>query len=197
MEEKILASSIFKQSSKCYTLLSQLCNMPSTKTLKRILQKVSLNPGISDIIMNHLRGKANTMPLKEKYCILLWDEMALTPHVQYNIMSDEIIGFENWGKRRTNRFADHVLVFMLRGVNSGWKMPISFGYCENQTRTPQLISCIKDIVKSVNQSGLKLVATVCDQGSSNVAAINILLQDTRRKMWQENKEYRTYYFLFI
>lgn len=107
--------------------------------------------------------------------------MALKTHVDYDILDDIIIGFEDWGKKRTNKFADHVLVFMLRGLKSGWKMPISFGFCENQTKTPQLIHCIKEIVKAVTKSGFKIVATVCDQESSNVAAINLLRQDTIRR----------------
>lgn len=199
MEEKVLALSIFKQSRRCYSLLRQLCNMLSPKTLKRMLQKISLKPGVNNIITKYLSDKANVMQEKEKYCVLLWDEMALTPHVQYDAVHDVIIGFEDWGKKRTNKFADHVLVFMLRGLNSGWKMLISYNYCESQTKTPQLVRCIKDIVKTINDSGLKLIATVCDQGTSNVAAINSLLQDTVRRMWQQNKEYRTYisYFTFF
>ncbi|XP_076283987.1 uncharacterized protein LOC143210733 [Lasioglossum baleicum] len=70
-----------------------------------------------------------------------------------HVNSDKIIGFEDWGTRRTSRFADHALVFMLRGLYSGWKMPISYDYCEGQTKTPQLIQCIKNIVKALKKTG--------------------------------------------
>lgn len=86
---------------------------------------------------------------------------------------------------------------MLRGLKSGWKMPISFGYCESQTKTPQLLCCIKEIVKTITTCGFKIVATVCDQGSSNVAAINSLIQDTARRKWQHDEKHRTYSFRIV
>lgn len=35
--------------------------------------------------------------------------------------------------------------------------------------------CIKEHIKKINNAGFHIVATVCDQGSSNVAAIKKLL----------------------
>lgn len=57
MEENILALSLYKQSRKSYNLLRELCNMPSPKTLNRLLQKVSLRPGLCKIIIQHLKKK--------------------------------------------------------------------------------------------------------------------------------------------
>ncbi|XP_024874994.1 uncharacterized protein LOC112456393 isoform X2 [Temnothorax curvispinosus] len=190
VDEKILAISLLQRSPKCYSLIQNLYNMPSSKTLKRLLQKVVLKPGLCKIIIRYLHEKAKKMHNKDKYCILMWDEIALTPHIQYDSKNDLITGFEDWGMRRTNKFADHVLVFMLRGLYSGWKMPISFGYCDSQTKTPQLLRCIKQIITAVNKTELEIVATVCDQGSSNVAAINTLLKDTARKLWKQGTEHR-------
>ncbi|XP_071573000.1 uncharacterized protein [Temnothorax nylanderi] len=146
VDEKILAISLLQRSPKCYSLIQNLYNMPSTKTLKRLLQKVVLKPGICKIIIRYLHQKTKEMHNKDRYCLLTWDEMALTPHIQCDSKNDLITGFEDWGMRRTNKFADHALVFMLRGLYSGWKMPISFGYCDSQTKTPQLLRCIKQII---------------------------------------------------
>ncbi|TGZ34261.1 hypothetical protein DBV15_11616 [Temnothorax longispinosus] len=195
VDEKILAISLLQRSPKCYSLIQNLYNMPSSKTLKRLLQKVVLKPGLCKIIIRYLHEKAKKMHNKDKYCLLIWDEIALTPHIQYDSKNDLITGFEDWGMRRTNKFADHALVFMLRGLYSGWKMPISFGYCDSQTKTPQLLRCIKQIITAVNKTELEIVATVCDQGSSNVAAINTLLKDTARKLWKQGTEHRMYSFI--
>ncbi|XP_025158155.1 uncharacterized protein LOC112589372 [Harpegnathos saltator] len=77
--------------------------------------------------------------------------------------------------------ADHVLVFMLRGLYMGWKMPISYNFCCKQTNTAQLVRCIKERVSKINDLGFHIVATVCDQGSSNMAAIKELLLRTDMK----------------
>lgn len=169
--------------------------MPSIKTLKRMLQKVMLKPGVCKIIIRYLRQTSKTMSNNEKLCVLMWDEMSLTPHIQYDPKNDVITGFEDWGMRRSNKFADHALVFMLRGLNSGWKMPVAFGFCDSVTKTPQLLRCIKQIITVVNKCGFDIVATVCDQGSCNVAAINTLLQNTAQKLWKQGIEHRTYVFL--
>ncbi|XP_076247801.1 uncharacterized protein LOC143187475 [Calliopsis andreniformis] len=189
-DEKILALALLKQSSKSYRLLRMLCNLPSATTLKKMLRKIPIKTGISQAVMKHLRGQADTMSAQEKLCVLMWDEMSLMPHVDYDVNEDKIIGFEDWGTRRTSRFADHALVFMLRGLHSGWKMPISYNYCDSQTKAPQLIQCIKNVVKALKKTGIEVVATVCDQGSSNVAAINTLQADTLRKKWKQGEEHR-------
>lgn len=64
-------------------------------------------------------------------------------------------------------------------------MPIAFGFCDSQTKSPQLVRCVKQIINAIHESGFKILATVCDQGSSNVAAINMLIQDTARKLWKQ------------
>lgn len=150
-----------------------------------------MKPGICNIITKYLRKKVNTLNKKDRYCVLMWDEMALMPHIQYDSKYDVITGFEDWGMRRTNKFADHALVFMIRGLYSGWIMPVFFGYCENLTKTPQLMRCIKKVISVVHQTGLKIVATVCDRGTANVAAIKMLLKDTARDVWKEGTECRT------
>lgn len=51
-----------------------------------------------------------------KLCILMFDEIALKPHFDYNRRKDSVIGFVNNGKKVEEKIADHALVFMIRGV---------------------------------------------------------------------------------
>ncbi|TGZ56290.1 hypothetical protein DBV15_11737 [Temnothorax longispinosus] len=118
---------------------------------------------------------------KHKVCIFMWDEMSIQLKLTYDTRKDIICGLKDWGSNRTGKIADHVLVFMLRGLKSGWKMPISYNFCNKQTKTAQLIRCIKDHVRLINNIDFHIVATVCDQGSSNVAAIKELLLHTDMK----------------
>lgn len=68
---------------------------------------------------------------------------------------------------------------------SGHHMPLGYGFCNSATRSIQLVRCIKQWLSIIIKCGLKPVATVCDQGGPNIAAINMLIQeanDMRRKL---------------
>lgn len=185
-----MALSLYKESCNGYRLLQQLFTLPSSRTLRRLLQKVPIHAGINNVIFSHLSHQETLMKdANDKLCILMWDEISLQPHLQYDIINNKIIGFEDWGHKRTQRMADHALVFMLRGIKTGWKLPLSYNFCKSTTKTPQLIRCIKEIIKEITQAGFIVVATVCDQGASNVAALKQLLQDTRINYLKTNEQF--------
>lgn len=176
-KHKAFALVLYKTMGKrAYTCLRNIFqHIPSIQTLQLALHKIPMSPGINSLILRHLENIAPNMSIKDKVCILIWDEVSIQPKLTYDTRKDIICGFEDWGNNRTSKAADHVLVFMLRGLNSGWKMPVSYNFCYKQTNTAQLMYCIKDDIKKINNAGFHIVATVCDQGSSNVAAIKELL----------------------
>ncbi|XP_036139614.1 uncharacterized protein LOC118648110 isoform X2 [Monomorium pharaonis] len=190
IDEKILALSLYKQSGSCYKLLSKLFVLPSATTLKCLLRTISLQPGINKFIFEHLQQHVAEMNERDKLCILMWDEMSLEANLQYDQLDDKIIGFEDWGHRRTSLIADHVLVFMARGVLKGWKIPLCYNFCKSQTKSAQLLRCIKEIIKKLTQAGLTIITTVCDQGGPNMTCINKLLEESRRKCIQTGQEDR-------
>lgn len=69
-------------------------------------------------------------------------------------------------------------------------MPISFNFCNKQTNTAQLVRCIKEHVLKLKQAGFYIVASICDQGSSNSAAIKELKFATNKKRKSENRPER-------
>lgn len=165
-----------------YTRLRNIFHdIPSTQMLQLILQKTPITAGLNHFILKHLQNIAPNMSVKDKVCILMWDEVAIQPKVTYDTHKDIICGLEDWGNNRTVKIADHVLVFMLRGLKSGWKVPISYNFCNKQTSTAQLVRCIKEHIHNINVLGFHIVATVCDHRSSNVSAIKELLSHTERK----------------
>lgn len=68
---------------------------------------------------------------------------------------------------------------MLRGISSKWKQPVFYNTSEGPTKAADIIKIIKEIVAQALKSDLIVVATVCDQGTNNVAAINSLVKDTQ------------------
>jgi len=174
-----------KQSSKCYQYLTQVFNLPSIETLQSILQTINIHPGPNNFINKYLKKKVKLMKERDKVCLLMWDEMLLQPHVDYDAKKKHILGFEDFGNKRRARFADHVLVFMIRGVQSGWKFPLAYYFCDGATKTDQLIEWVKDIAKIIIDSGLYLVAFVCNDGKRNLTTVNKLkLESARLKLKQ-------------
>lgn len=194
LDEKILALSLYKPSPKAYRILSNICILPKRKTLQGVLQKVILNPGINKHMFDDLKRKVKKIPNKHRVCTVVFDEMSLSPGLSYNSKQDVIIGFEDNGERRTKEFADHVLVFMVRGVVKKYKQPVAFSFCNSTTKTFDLKKQIKEVIINLQNCGLNVVATVCDQGATNMAAINEIINETKASTLRRNIEYKGGYF---
>ncbi|CAG4929970.1 unnamed protein product [Parnassius apollo] len=119
--------------------------------------------------------------MKKKLCSVLFDEVALTPHLTYDESQDEIIGFKDFGNEREFKLCDHALVFMLKGVCSNWRQPIAYYFCEGTTAAAVVVWILKEIITKVLQSGLIPLALICDQGPTFRTAIAMLKEDTERK----------------
>ncbi|CAH2088734.1 unnamed protein product [Euphydryas editha] len=120
----------------------------------------------------------------EKLCTLMFDEMAITPHFDYNRKKDKITRFVNYEGNSIRKIADHVLVFMIRGIVKNSKQPIHYAFC-----TPkEILAClIKNIIQELNRRGFIVLALVCDQGTSNTSAINYLIEETRVDYLKRNE----------
>lgn len=195
LDEKILALSLYKPSPKAYRILSRICVLPSRRTLQDLLHKVNLKCGINEIVFDNLKTRVSKMPDSYKYCCLAFDEMAIGAGISYDKQNDEISGFVNNGYVTEKEYCDHVLVFMIRGIVKKYKQPLAFYYCTGSTKTMELKTQIKTVIKKVQETGLKVVATVCDQGTSNVAAINALLKETRETFLRNGQESKDGFFI--
>lgn len=104
--------------------------------------------------------------------------MALQAGLNYTY-KDDICGFVELPERQ-NQFADHVLVFMIKGIVQKWQQPIAYYFCEGATSSLKLKQILRDVVTAVGETGLKPLALVSDQGASFQAALRRFQEDTRR-----------------
>lgn len=142
-EDKILALSIFKQSPKAYNYLSTIFSLPSPKTLNLLLQDIPFYPGLNRHIIENLRNQSQKLSEIDRNCVLLFDEMALNVGLKYNLKKDYIFGFQDFGSdNRSPDFADHVLVFMIRGLRKKCKQPVSYYFCKCTRKIQTLTSLI-------------------------------------------------------
>jgi len=194
LEEKLLSLSLYKRGAKSYNTLSKLFTLPCRKTLSNLLSKIPTETGIDNTLIKILKKSLQNLSDRQKYCVIVFDEVSLEAGLQYNDSNGSITGFEDNGMSRTQNFADHSLVFMIRGVVKKFKQPISYTFCKSTTSSHDLANQIKNILKAVHSTGLKIVATVCDQGATNTAAINILKNDTKAEYLKKNLIYKDEFF---
>jgi len=122
----------------------------------------------------------------------LFDEISLSAALQYIPTFDKIVIDTLFGEgKRRSMFADKALTFMVRGIRKKFKQPVAFVFTNSSMKTPNLVNAIKEVVEAVQLTGLKVIALICDQASTNVAAINILKAETNAKYLKEfHKEKR-------
>lgn len=83
---------------------------------------------------------------------------------------------------------------MLRGIRRKWKQPVYYNFVNGATKSPDLMTIIKLIIRKCHSIGLNVVATICDQGSNNQAAINTLVKDTKEKYLRKGTEKHEFCF---
>lgn len=81
--------------------------------------------------------------------------------------------------KKTNRIANHALFFMIQGLAARFQVPVGHYFVRGTINKERLSSLIVEIVREVNKTGLNVVFTVCDEGSTNVGAKNILMKRNR------------------
>lgn len=71
--------------------------------------------------------------------------MSLSSGLQYTSGADVIDGFVDSGSYKNNNLADHVLVFMIRGIKKKCKQPISYSFCQATTKQYELVRQLKEV----------------------------------------------------
>lgn len=196
LDDKIFALSLFKQSGKAYRLLQKVFALPCKSTLMSLLQKIPFEAGINKKIFQHLKKTVNKIknPL-DKYCTVIFDEISLSAGLQYVPHQDRVIGFEDLGNNKTKSlFADKALTFMVRGIRRKFKQPVAFVFTNSSMKTPDLLVAIKEVIRAVQSTGLMVAALICDQASTNVAAINKLKMETKEMYSRLGKDKKPFGF---
>lgn len=83
---------------------------------------------------------------------------------------------------------------MLRGIKRKWKQPVYYNFVNGGTKKADLVHILKTIIRKCHNIGLNIVATVCDQGANNQAAINMLVKETEANYKRSNRELYDFHF---
>lgn len=195
-----IESQIRTQSKKArgrrFSLDDKIFALPSRSSLMNLSQKIPFQTGINKRIFQHLKTTVQKIknPL-DKYCTILFDEISLSAGLQYIPSYDKVVGFEDLGDGKSKPiFADKALTFLVRGVRRKFKQPVAYFFTNSTMKTTNLVVAIKEVVHAVQSTGLNIVSIICDQASTNVAAINILKAETKSKYLKMKMEKKIFGF---
>lgn len=118
---------------------------------------------------------------------MLFDEMSLESALTFDKNRDTINGLVEL-KEKKNDYADHALVFMLRGAVFKWQQPIVYYFSQGATKSAELKVILKDVVSAVVGCGLQPIALICDQGAALQSALKSLKEDTVREQILSNQK---------
>lgn len=179
-KDKIFALSLYKHSLRVYRYLSTYFQLPSTRTLQIIPSNIPFDTGINKLLLQQLKIKSDEMNLLDRYCSLLFDEVSLDNGLYYEANKQKIIGYEDLGKLgRTSKPANHALVLMIRGLRKSWKQVIAYYFTAYTISCQSLKAIIKNAISELQEIGITVKATICDQGSTQRRAITELCNENQ------------------
>lgn len=152
-EEKCMLLAVYKHGGKFYRFISHLFSLPSKRTLNRHSALLQFKAGVNPKLFEFIKLKALEMDDLDKYCTLSWDEMAVTPHLNFSDVNDAMDGFVDFGNVTVPEFATHALVFMIRGVKLAYKQPVTYFFTNNHLDSNELAELVKLVISEVFNSG--------------------------------------------
>lgn len=125
--------------------------------------------------MEQIQLKTSNFTYDEKKCVILLDEVSIMKSIEYNKVLDEIEGFEDLGQLgRTDKFASHALVFMIRGLYKNWKFPFGYFFTGTGVKGDNLVPIVENCVQNLIDLNLFPTSIICDQGTQNRRMFSIL-----------------------
>jgi len=181
-QDKAFALSMYKRGPRLYKFLRQYFELPSPRSLQRILSKIPFETGINKTLLEQLKVKIDEIDEQNRYASLIFDEMSLSKGFHYEAHKQIVNGYKNLGESgRTANAADHALVFMIRGIRKSWKQVIAYYFTTDQIFCNNLKFLLKYIMEQLQDIGIKIKATVCDQGSTQRKALSELSKENNIK----------------
>lgn len=148
-------------------LLNQKLPYPSVRTLRRRLQNLKFDSGILHEVFKFLRYKMESFNENEKDCILVLDEMAISPGNTYDTSLNKYFGQVTLPDHSGT--ATHVLVFMLAGINTRWKQVVAYYFTGNSVNGSIFKDIMLMIIEEAKSINLNIMSVTSDMGSCNQA----------------------------
>uniref|UniRef100_A0A182S0E2 THAP-type domain-containing protein n=1 Tax=Anopheles funestus TaxID=62324 RepID=A0A182S0E2_ANOFN len=122
---------------------------PSLSTLQRYARKLNLKQGILDDVLINI---TKVLHIRDRECVLSFDEMKVNKVLEYDPASDEVVGPHNY-----------LQMVMARGLFKNWKQPLFIGFDQQMAK-----EILLHIIRRLSDISINVVAVVSDNCQSNI-----------------------------
>lgn len=133
-----------------------------------------MTPGVIPTAIEALEEATRNWHLTDRACTLIFDEMSLKEHLQYDAKHDIVMGFSDDGRQRTPAVANSALLILVAGISKTWIQPVAYTVSRTKTPADTLHHLIITLIKQLQGARLFVKALICDQGGSNITLANKL-----------------------
>ena len=173
-------------SSGCYHALRSagLITLPSERTLRDYTHWIRAGTGFIPEVDSQLVKEAGISEEKDRFVVLVWDEMKVHEDLVFDKNSCQLVGFTNLGEvnNQLDKFnqlclsenepkpevASHMLLFMVRGMFSSLQFPYAHFATQGATAAA-LYPLVWEAVQRLEYCGFNVIAFCCDGASPNRA----------------------------
>lgn len=145
--------------------------LPAPRTLTKWYSNIDGRPGFTKEALAALKYKADANPHSKIYCTLVFDEMKIKTQSHDNPSGDRRFGYIDYGldliTDNTDEATD-VLVFLLVGINTPWKVPIGY-FLVKGTSAKLKAQLVTKAFELVHETGIEIKALTCDGAKANLA----------------------------
>ena len=179
----------YKSSSAYHAIRSTgVLTLPSERTLSDFTHVVKERVGFQKSVNQQLINEASVKEEKDKYIVLLFDEMKIKKDLVFDKHTCELVGFVDLGEinnildrlehqRRSdteedespfaeNDIATHMLQFMVRGIFTKLEFPLA-SIPTREITGDTLFPIVWEAVRNIEESGLKVVLITADGAAPN------------------------------
>lgn len=139
------------------------------------MSNIDSSPGFTEQSFIALKERAEKAKEsgKELICGLIFDEMFIRRHCQWDRAKKEYLGHINAGKPleydEFSPLAKDALLLMISGINDEFKIPIAYfltcGLCAEEK-----VAILNEAMSELSKTGIKLASMTCDGAKANIAA---------------------------
>lgn len=154
-------------------------HLPSRCTMRNWYSSINAAPGFTTEAFDLLRKKANEYKSKglKLYVSLIFDEMAIRRHLQWNHNKLKFDGFIDMGRSATTEeslpLAKDALVFLVSGLNEEFKIPVSY-FLTNGLIAEERVALLNEILIRLNEIETEVVSITFDGLPANLAMCKIM-----------------------
>ncbi|KAJ8975922.1 hypothetical protein NQ317_014882 [Molorchus minor] len=158
-----------------YTPFSVVLGLPDKQGLEDMtFSDINLLPGITQPVLDLLKIKTEHCEQFARLCVLIVDETALKPEIQYCDKTKGTIGYEDNGKVKTEMPAQFVTNIWVQCIGGQWMMPFAY-YFTNTSCTPNdLKEYISEAVTKLDGIGIDILGVVTKMRTNFYDLIQVL-----------------------